>query len=303
MIKSISIIIPTYNAEHHIAKCLQAIMEQDYALDNVEIIIADNCSTDDTLEVVQKFQLNLKIVKECTYQNSPYSARNRGFEISTGDIIILLDSDCTPEKYWLSEGINALLKYSADLVGGKVIFSYNNKYSLAEMYDSIMNIKMKESIERYRCAKTANLFIKRKVFDDIGLFPERARSGFDVIWTRKAADSDFKLIYCDGAVVYKPTRGFKTLLKKQWRVAKAQPVIWKETNDLKTMMISLIKIAIPPSTIRHSINEYGQPYMQKYITKLFLFSILIRTLMIGGNVYGLALLTLRSLKKTFRKSK
>ncbi len=303
MTQQISIIIPTYNAERYIENCLRSIMTQDYSLDNVEIIIADNCSTDNTIEVIKNLDFKIKIVKECTYLHSPYSARNRGFEQSSGDIIVLLDSDCIPDKNWLAEGINALLTMPADLVGGKVSFSYSNEYSIAEMYDSIMNIKMKESIEKHRCAKTANLFIKRTVFDTIGLFPEGVRSGYDVIWTRKATGRGLKLSYCGDAVVHKPARGFKSLLKKQWRVARAQPVIWKETNDIKTMMISLVKFAIPPSTIRRSIDEYGQPHMQKYVTRLFFFSIIIRAVMIAGNVYGLALLPLRLLKKIFRLSR
>ncbi len=300
---SVSIIIPTYNAEKHIKKCLRSVLSQDYAFDLVEIIIADNCSTDNTLSVIKNMQANIKVVKEFNYPGSPYSTRNRGIEQSSGEIIFLLDSDCIPANDWLTHGVNALLNTPADLAGGKVIFSFNNELSIAEMYDSLMNIKMKESIEKYRCAKTANLFIRRKVFDTIGLFPEGFRSGFDVIWTRRATDRGFKLIYCDDAIVHKPARGFTSLLKKQWRVARAQPVIWTETKDIKSMLIALIKIAIPPATIRKSIKEYGQPYMQDYIMRLFFFSIMVRIIMIGGNIYGLATIGFQMVKSAFRISR
>lgn len=285
---TVSIIIPTYNAAKHIEQCLSSVLSQDYPSELTEVIVADNCSTDKTLSLIKKKQESVKIVKECTHPGSPYSARNRGIEQSTGEVIVLLDSDCVPEKSWLSSGINALLGFSVDIVGGKVKFTFKDKYAISEMYDSIMNIKMKESIEKHKYAKTANLFIKRKVFDKVGLFPEGVRSGYDVIWTRKATQQGFNLTYCNDAIVYKPARHFRSLVKKQWRVAKAQPVIWKYTGMLKSILLSLLKIFIPPSTIRRNIQEYGQPYMERYITQLFVYSILIRIIMIGGNIYGLA---------------
>jgi len=90
----------------------------------------------------------------------------------------------------------------------------------------LTNIRMRESVEKKK-AKTANLFVRREVFETIGLFPEGVRSGGDVRWTRRAVDEGYVLCFCQGARVWKAARPLRALLKKQWRVAKGQPAIWK----------------------------------------------------------------------------
>ncbi len=282
----VSVIIPTYNAEKHIQRCVRSVLEQDYPSDKTEIIIADNCSDDNTTGKAQELADNIIVTKECKYTGSPYSARNRGIEASGGEVIVLLDSDCVPEKQWLSRGTEALLAQKADVVGGGVVFRLDETATFGEMYDAIMNIRMKASVEQHRMAKTVNLFIKRSVFTDIGLFPEGWRSGGDVFWTRSLTAAGKQLVYCDSARVYKPPRKLKGLLKKQWRVATAQPRVWLRQKEYLTLLIHLAKIAIPPRTIRNNIKENGKPFMTRYVYRLFLLSLIVRPVMILGNISG-----------------
>ena len=71
---------------------------------------------------------------------------------------------------------------------------------------------MEESIKTRGVAKTANLLIKSIIFQKIGLFPEKIRSGGDVIWTRKAVDAGFKLVYCKNSVVNYDAKSFRKLI-------------------------------------------------------------------------------------------
>ncbi len=287
MLHSVSVIIPTFNAEKTIEKCIRSVLNQNYSPELVEIIIADNCSEDGTVNIAKQLHANIKTTRECTYLSSPYSARNRGIEKSKGDVIVLLDSDCKPEKEWLTNGVKAMHTFSADIIGGEVLFSFGDKPTLAEMYDSIMNIKMKESIEKSGIAKTANLFIKREVFTDTGLFPEGWRSGGDVYWTGKATSAGKIIAFCKDATVYKPARKFPGLLKKQWRVAKAQSRNWIMNGNYKTLLFNIIKLAIPPTTIKRNISECGHTFIGKHIIRLFLLSLVIRPVMITGNLLGI----------------
>src|SRR5690606_14677185 len=150
------------------------------------------------------------------------SCRNRGIEIAKGAVIVLLDATCVPTEDWLFNGIKFLQETDADIVGGNVLFDFEGKMTAGKIYDSLTNIKMKESIEK-GIAKTANLFIKRSAFDKVGMFPEGIRSGADVRWTYRATSNGLKLMFCPEAVVMKPARGFKELIKKQWRVGSHQP--------------------------------------------------------------------------------
>ena len=84
-----SIIIPAYNCENYISKCLESIFNQSYK--NFEVIVVDDCSTDKTFEILKKYT-NIKLLS--TPVNSRQgTARNIGLDVCTGDYILFVDSD------------------------------------------------------------------------------------------------------------------------------------------------------------------------------------------------------------------
>jgi glycosyltransferase involved in cell wall biosynthesis len=84
----ISIIIPTYNASSFMPNLLDSIFNQ--AVADMEVIIVDDCSTDDTVEVVSKHPVRVIRMEK---NGGPARARNRGVQEAKGDIIFFLDSD------------------------------------------------------------------------------------------------------------------------------------------------------------------------------------------------------------------
>lgn len=283
---SVTIIIPVFNDEEALKKLLPIItsMEYDYP---VEIFVVDNASTDKTASYAETVE-GVKLLRENNYINSPYSARNRGLESSNGNIIVLLDSTCIPSSNWLSTGVNYLIENDSDIVGGNVRFDFEDKLTAGKIYDSLTNIKMKESIENKGVAKTANLFIKRFVFDQIGMFPEGVRSGADVIWTGNAKRKGFSLDFCEEAVVYKKARNFPELIKKQWRVGLHQPKIWKELSSKKPFFSLIMMLFIPINPIRlwGEIQENGTPRMRPYYVRIVIVAQVIKWVSIAANIKG-----------------
>ncbi|MDO8281479.1 MAG: glycosyltransferase family 2 protein [Thermodesulfovibrionia bacterium] len=84
----ISIVIPTYNASRFIPNLLGSIFKQ--AVDDMEVIIIDDCSTDNTVELVKQYPVRLI---EMERNGGPAKARNKGVRDAKGDIIFFLDSD------------------------------------------------------------------------------------------------------------------------------------------------------------------------------------------------------------------
>lgn len=84
----ISIVIPTYNASRYMPALLDSIFRQ--AVDEMEVIIVDDRSTDDTVKVVKNYPVK---VIEMEVNGGPARARNRGVEEAKGDIILFFDSD------------------------------------------------------------------------------------------------------------------------------------------------------------------------------------------------------------------
>ncbi len=224
----LSIIIPVKNAQETIQKCIDSVIYQSYPREKYEIIIVDNGSTDQTTDIVQNYNVKL-LINDLTA--SPYVARNTGLRIAKGKIFCFIDGNCYAHDNWLSSGVIAMKEGKADLIGGHVEFVFKNRNSGSEWFDALYNIRMEDNIKKRNVAKTANLLVKKKVFDEIGNFPENVRSGGDVIWTGRATLNGFKLIFAKDAIVYKYTRGFRDILKKQYRVAKGQPYIWKLQGD------------------------------------------------------------------------
>ncbi|MBR5227163.1 MAG: glycosyltransferase family 2 protein [Clostridia bacterium] len=88
----VSIVIPVYNAEKFIGKLLESVEEQTYK--NYEVVIINDGSTDNSLEVITRFSCKNDKIKCITVKNGgPGLARKRGFEEATGDLLFFIDSD------------------------------------------------------------------------------------------------------------------------------------------------------------------------------------------------------------------
>lgn len=102
---SISAIICTHNRDRYLAAAIDSLLHQD--IPNFEVLVIDNASTDTTRQIVEARlgDPRLKYVYESTLGLS--TARNRGFQESTGEIIAYLDDDAVAEPYWLGELLKA----------------------------------------------------------------------------------------------------------------------------------------------------------------------------------------------------
>lgn len=107
MISKVSVIIPIYNSEETIERCLNSVINQTYK--NIEIILINDGSTDNSEQIIKKFVDDRIIYKK--YKNHGVSvSRNNGISISTGDYIIFVDSD----DYLDENMIEKLIFYSSN---------------------------------------------------------------------------------------------------------------------------------------------------------------------------------------------
>lgn len=90
----VSVLINNYNYAPYLTECIQSVIDQSYS--DIEIIVYDDGSTDNSLEILSKFN-NIKVISNNNYGKghnlNQMNAVNKAFEESTGDIIFLLDSD------------------------------------------------------------------------------------------------------------------------------------------------------------------------------------------------------------------
>lgn len=117
----ISIILPVYNSYKYIAETLDVILNQTFT--NFELIIVDDCPTDDTMEIVKKIRDNrMYIIHNPKNMGVSYS-RNLGIENSRGEYIVFMDHDDTMPLNRLEKQINFLKSHKEiDAVGGKTMY-------------------------------------------------------------------------------------------------------------------------------------------------------------------------------------
>ena len=103
--KKVSVIVPVYNSSKNIKECINSVINQSYK--NIEIIIVNDKSTDNSLDIINSFKdKRIKVIN--LKENSGVSiARNKGIEVSVGDLICFLDSD----DYWNLKKIERQVKF------------------------------------------------------------------------------------------------------------------------------------------------------------------------------------------------
>lgn len=111
---NVSIIVPVYNTDKYISKCLESLINQ--TLKNIEIICVNDGSTDNTLEILNKFASSDSRIKVISQENKRQgAARNRGCEIATGEYIGYIDSDDWVDLDYFEKLYSAAKKYNSDI--------------------------------------------------------------------------------------------------------------------------------------------------------------------------------------------
>lgn len=136
--KLISVIIPVYNAEKYLGRCLDSIISQSYS--NLEIILIDDCSKDNSLKICEEYakkDRRIKIIKN-EKNLGQAGARNKGIKQSKGDYITFVDNDDVIDLRMYETLLNDIVKNNVKIAGcatslvfedGASINNYNNKKS------------------------------------------------------------------------------------------------------------------------------------------------------------------------------
>lgn len=121
----VTVIVPMYNAEKYIAQCLSSLAEQTFK--NFEVIVVDDCSTDNSVAEVQKFipQFQDKLILKSMKKNSgtPSLPRNTAIPLARGKYIMFLDSDDFLTNTALEEIVPVAEETNADVIHAAHFFS------------------------------------------------------------------------------------------------------------------------------------------------------------------------------------
>ena len=169
MNKLVSVIIPNYNSSLYIEDTINSVLNQSY--ENIEIIVVDDFSTDDSVELVSKISQNhknIKIIKLESNFGRPAGPRNIGLDCAQGDFIAFLDSD----DIWHHQKIEIQLKKMKE---------EDSAFSSTD----IEHFKNKESLKNFdKIYDTNKIFVKKRKLNDL-LIKNFIISGSSVLCKRE----------------------------------------------------------------------------------------------------------------------
>lgn len=169
----ISVIVPVYNVENYLSRCLDSLVSQ--TIKEIEVIIINDGSTDKSIDIINDYVNKYHNFFSFSQQNSGLSsARNKGLEYATGEFVAFLDSDDWVAKDAYEILYNKAVFHNADIVscGSVHVFdSYEKSYPLCDS-DIVCNLsKEPEFISSVKVAAWDKLFKRDIIFNSDIRFP------------------------------------------------------------------------------------------------------------------------------------
>jgi len=186
MNKKISVIVPIYNGEKYLARCIESIINQIYT--NLEIILIDDGSKDDSLGICYLMATKDRRIKVISNENKGVSwTRNIGLDIATGDYISFVDADDYLEPTCYFDLIYLTERYNPDIMMFNFYYEKNNKLTPGPLfhpglYDN--NESLLKDILLCFGGVSWNKFFKKQIIEDNHLrFDPKITFGEDLLFS------------------------------------------------------------------------------------------------------------------------
>lgn len=230
-----SVIIPSYNSNKTILRALKSVVNQTFK--DLEIIIVDDGSEDNTKEIIYNFFENTNIKYKYIYQNNsgPSSARNNAIKNSSGKYIAFLDSDDEWHLDKLKIQYNILNYYNTKFISTQYTindFKDQNNYSIKQYtFDDFLISNI---------AATPCTIIEKKLFDKVGGFDEKLFYSEDYnLWLKILREESLLFIDLPLTKLHKLPYGESGLSSNMWEMEKGE--LYNYKYCYKSKYISFVK--------------------------------------------------------------
>jgi cellulose synthase/poly-beta-1,6-N-acetylglucosamine synthase-like glycosyltransferase len=215
-----SVVIPAYNEAQTLGDCLTSLVRQASGRQDIEIIVVDDGSTDNTADLVARFP-GVRLIKQSN--QGPAAARNRGAREAAGEIILFTDGDCIPLDNWLEEML-VPFHQNPDLIGAKGAYLTRQRALTArfvqieyeDKYDKLAQAPYIDFIDTYSAAYRRQIFLAVGGFDQD--FPVACCEDNELSF--RLANMGYKMVFNPKArVIHQHPERLWDYLKKKFKFA------------------------------------------------------------------------------------
>lgn len=260
MSEEVSVIILNYNGGQQLERCLRSVLDQTYT--NYEVIVVDNASTDESVELVKRKFPNIKLI--VNLKNMGYSGGNNiGIRSTNSEYVVILNPDTEVDRNWLSELVKPLKEDESVAFTTSKILDYHNKKKIntcgnLEHFTGFAFCRgIGESPDKY-CKPEAvggfsgcSFLARKKILDEIGYFDKDFFSYLedaDLSW--RARLMGYKIMYVPTSIVYHRHSATLSPLK-YFLLEKNRNALLMKHYNVKTL------IFISPALILSEVLAWG----------------------------------------------
>jgi len=228
----VSVIIPVYNAEETIERCLTSILDLNYPKDMFEIVVINDGSVDRTLEILRKFSGKVRIMSK--KRGGAASAQNVGIRNTNGEIILNVDSDTYVTKNYLNAVIEEFDEPQVGIVAGFMRTAPTRSFWGRITGYEAEERGLKKIASKYVHHMTTSCTAYRRImFDDIGYFDESLKvGGYDTEFSKRAIKAGWKIVLVNSIWYHEWKTSFSSYFKQQVRGGSAITRVFRKHPDV-----------------------------------------------------------------------
>lgn len=243
----LSVIVPIYNEEKYIAKCLDSILEQDYPKEDMELLLCDGMSKDRTREIIAEYKKKYPWIQllDNPERIAP-CAMNVGIKASKGDIIMRLDAHASYENNYFSALVAALDKYGADNVGAVCRTDVLNKNAKTLAIREVLSNKFGVGNSTFRTGIKGAQEVetvpfgcwRREVFEKYGMYDTRLVRNQDIELNKRIIRGGGKIVIIpDTFCTYLARENYKALAKNNFGNGKWNILTVYYTKEMRSLSV------------------------------------------------------------------
>ena len=231
----VSIIVPVYNVEKYIEKCLNSLISQSYK--NIEIILIDDGSKDNSGKICDKYKRKDPRIKVIHKENAGVSeARNSGMQKATGEYLCFVDADDFVMNDYIEYLHQLIVKGSSDIaICTKMFSNFNEKQTSDEVIESLDGEKSVIKILNYRMP----IGVYSRIFNfNVACFQKEKKviiSNYKVYYYRRdnatSATSYFSIKKCENSIYAMKIMNENLLIRTDHVINSWKYAIWRTYSD------------------------------------------------------------------------